>query len=1232
MILYSIQNQSTTIQQVSSAYFTISLVSSFSLSVDNADIQNFNPSQTLAIKAIILDNDNQITDINSFQFSWICILDDGQTECLDRNQKKLNYKQSSILQIDPSLLSFNSKYNFYVMSNRMNQPNTQQIAQASVSTVQIKLVIVTDMTLLVLVNYQDIIQIQLQYVIPYSLDTSQNIYIVILQHKSSQVTKKYQSISNQLSFVIQDLFPALDLTADNQFNLSFSVQDNNIGLSLYSSVYTTQLRQVPSGCQLSLSSQSSFTWSDLSVSNCNLQGQTTQYQFFYYSSLQKQTEEIESSGIIRNRKMLSPFTYDTQVKVNLPPGNNIVMVVTIGPNNLRANFTLTASFQNNNFSQIQYEQYLENQFQQAQALDQTRQIFYYQSISEAIQYYESKNLTYTPSDSIYQLKNKILQSLSDASWQNQDQQIYLLSTQINVLIKNTKIKIDIGTSQQYINDNIQSFSNIIQSISSTQLNSQLRQYYQEILSSTYQDYMQNENNINNWDSNNCQNVIQQTINVMEGIAQTMIINQQPFQVNTDGAQLVVDKLDYITLMSKYFNDNTAQPNSDQLSQNYYAFIQTWPTTHPLYRSELSDINKQYYSQATQDQLAYLQKTYPVMVPTILASKNTRRRQLSFFDPNLPNNFQLQFPTEDEKLSCIQRSKTGKWVYDSCKTTVNSINQKRCVVCSCSNPSPTSLITDVQQLFDNQNVKDLFSQSGFERIFHLNNWQEYAVIWTIIALNIFFIIILIIGNKYDKIDNNQNIKKQFLFYNSKKGQTINKGKENIFMQIKNMKIKTTDSYNQADQDQVIGKELHNEANQLQSKEINVIQTIQRETGQQDDIQKKEITSSKSVDQIDLNSHNNQIYINKSQTKNIRIDNNPNIEQLDKSKKSFDFVQTEEYENGNQQKIYNQQDLIKEKEKDFICYEEQDFSIKSSTIKTFKVEGQFQIQEKPQPHNQPLITIFTQNENDQSIFNMKETEGQELQNEFNFQPTPQPANKVEHNYLLSSNQIQLYENTQNQSNNLQNGTQTDQQSQKQVEQENKNHIQQYNSEQDQVQTIIFIEESSSQHQANQQVQTQAQIINSSQQKSLQKTELEIDKDEIKKRNFLKAKQKLQMYLDKESKVNAILISLAFNYKFSFWSQAQCGLSDCLKHSIYYNYTNSYYTSDNLYILVAISDKQVYDANMQIVSYFSTLILQDYIYGIGISTVMYLLNKKYINVIQKPMYLNMIGSTLLLSAFQE
>ncbi|KAL4473657.1 hypothetical protein ABPG74_022521 [Tetrahymena malaccensis] len=1396
---------------VNTVEFGVQYLSSFSLDVDKKSISNFFPSQSLIIKASLIDNDFQTTDISQFQFYWVCVSEDTQAKCKDRNQNIINLDSQLTLQINPYTLNLNGKFSIYILAKRQNQPNTQQIAVTSIDTGQTSFTVLTDMNSIQMINYQDIIFIELKYQTNLYTTNQTCTYKATILNSLNQAQKTYQSISNKLSFIIQDLFPSLDLTVQNSLSIQFSVYDSTINETLTSNSYTMQIRQPPTGCKLSLGSQSAFVTTTISVNSCNLNGQVTKYQFFYYSSLEQQAQEIQASGTIVNRRMLSIITENTKATVNLPPGNIIVMVVTIGPNNLRSNFTQTTTIQDNNFSSIEYEKYLQNQYNLAQQQPQKNdQIFNYQYFTNAVEYYESKNLNYTPSESINQLKNQIIQQLTDPSWQNEDNQVYLLSTQVSVRIKNSKIIISSNSSQEFVNANQKQIQNILQQISSSQLNNQQRQYYQETLASLGQDYMKNMNNLNNWEAANCQYATQQYNNIMQGIAQTMIVNQQPIQVITDGVSLLVDRVDYISLLSKYYNDNSIIPGESQSSQSYYVQIQNWPTTHPLYRNELSQINQQYFTESTQDQLNLLQKTYPIMIPNILED-GKRRRQLSTTNANLPGPFQLQFPTQDEKLQCTQRNLNGKWVSSSCKTSIKFINQKRIVNCSCQTPGPTSIITDITQLFDNKNIQDIFNGEGFMRIFHLSNWYEYAPIWTIIGLNVFFIVLLIIGNKQDKIDRSNDLKKAFIFYNSKLGQSSTNGQENLFMQIKNQRTtqnklsinpisqintqktqeqnedqeansnnnnkinleynkksiffegdnkiqsnnqvcqktpinsfksenlasinfilqqKQQDSQNDNEKQQLDNQTKVLSENKVIQNEIifeNASQVLQKKDPQNQDQEKNqndkqkifEESSNKNFKMAAQNVINQENKLN-SQNEILCIDLNANNE-VEKQKKqlkdslhfsqnSSDFQKIDERENYLQNSIKNLEFKIKKefKKDEFYIYEEQDYSIYSSNLdKKFEGEQQsdrFQFQITPE--NQGNIDTKTPNiENNQTpcidqsnndnnnnnpdIENTPQIEArtsqleaqaqqiqhidiqklfiqQEEENSDNFQPTPQPNSKAEHNFLLKDDQIVLEQQQTKQDENIlqiQNQDSKNQQQQQEFIKLNNN----------------YSDEEAMKITLDQKNENKENAQNLKEQKEIDKRR----QKEIEIRLFLNAKQKLQLYLQKETIIRAVFAYHMFFQTFIIYNNK---ISRVLRFTIYYNRLIWLLTINSVFgvklsviqvivlsivstiiiqivtsiltllyfqkklqifgvvvtslfllfcyysILVVISGQQPYDANIWIVSYFSTLFLSDYIYGLGISFAMFYLSKKYIEKIQNPLYLNILGSALLIQAFQE
>ncbi|KAL4479362.1 hypothetical protein ABPG73_019344 [Tetrahymena malaccensis] len=303
--------------------------------------------------------------------------------------------------------------------------------------------------------------------------------------------------------------------------------------------------------------------------------------------------------------------------------------------------------------------------------------------------------------------------------------------------------------------------------------------------------MLNANIINSWTPSDCQNIIQEASNTLGGISQIMNINEPQYVIDTVSSQLQTEKLDYATLMQKYFNQtNNSNASASQLSLNYHVHIQTYPTSSKLYRNELSDINQPYKKNATsQEMLSLLQKTYPIKIPSIMTDlKVSRARFLSLQEAQINSTMLIQFGqiSDEEKLKCIQRQNDGKWVSDNCKTIVQVINNQKQIFCSCNKPEKTSLIADIDQLFNNKNAQDIFNGNGAQRIMELSNWYKYASIWTIICLNLFLIIIMIVGHKLDKRDTHN-------FLNTKLGQVDqntntylsekNSKNQSLFMKIK-----------------------------------------------------------------------------------------------------------------------------------------------------------------------------------------------------------------------------------------------------------------------------------------------------------------------------------------------------------------------------------------------------------------------------------------------------------------
>ncbi|KAL4491247.1 hypothetical protein ABPG72_021633 [Tetrahymena utriculariae] len=794
---------------VNTKYFLFSYQSSFSLSIS----QQKPSSSQLRLVAQVKDNDSTTTDLSKFQAQWFCF-DNQQLPC-SQNGVQLVFNSGFIISLQNSYITPNSQYQFVVYVYRVNDQSACQQAVNIIQGPQVLLTYTVSNTQsnnVNLISSQENVTIRMNYVVNGSNQNSNIQYLITMTDLNSS-QKKIISNSSTIIFCVQDYFPVLSfsLFIPTYINLAFSVHDYNLDYDINGNPLSLQIRTPPLGCSITFGTTNQIIgFKDqvlIMTDNCQLNalnGPFT-YQYFFYQNANQIQLEIMNPSVIQ-RQQLSLMQIGTQITTTLPPGNLYIMVIVQDQYSVSANFTQTISVSNNNFSTSDYEQ---------------------------------TNSQYKPSDSINTLKNDLIQRLSDTSWQNVSQDAYLLSQQLKLVILQSKIQVSIQLSQNFKAQEEQAITNILQQISQadlSKLSTSQRIYYKQILTYLIQNFMLNVNNINSWTPSDCQNIIQQTSNALGGISQVMMLNEPELIFNTISSQLQAEKLDYTTLMQKYFNTtNNSNATASQLSLNYHIHIQTYPTDSQLYRNELSDFNTPYNQNATsQETLSLLQKTYPIIIPSIMTDqKLSKARFLSLQEGQINSPILIQFGqiSDEEKLKCIQRSTSGKWVSNSCKAIVQIVNNKRQIICSCNKPDVTSIIADIDQLFDNQNIKDIFSGSGIERLLHLDGWYKYAPIWTIIGLNIFLIIIIIIGFKLDKRDNHYILKKVFLLkkyrqvdsYKNSFVSEKNSNNYNLFIQIKS-KYKTGSPSQQGTpkNQQVKTEQKEQEKNQINIKKSQFVQ--------------------------------------------------------------------------------------------------------------------------------------------------------------------------------------------------------------------------------------------------------------------------------------------------------------------------------------------------------------------------------------------------------------------------
>ncbi|KAL4446933.1 hypothetical protein ABPG74_014905 [Tetrahymena malaccensis] len=1247
-------------------YFYFQYQSNFVVSIiQSSPITDFNPSSPLTLNAQVLDSNYAQTDLSQFTIQWIC-LDSNNQPC---QQSGVPAVLSSGYQLDlpKNLLSLNNNYNIYAIATRNSDFSNTQKASISVSTLSAQLLYViqnqqTPSTLTV--SLQETIIVYIKYTLN---NTLSNYSVNIMQDQNTMRT--LQSNSSAISFSIQDLYPNLSFSMNSPTTLivQFQAMDNMLQQQVSSGKLNVQIRTPPQSCSLGFNGANNMIGfkSQVQVFAINCQFDTNYqpytYQYFYYQNNTQLKQEILNPQIV-NRQEISLVQTSSQINTFFPPGNITLIVVIQGIQSVQTNHTQQLEVKEDNFDQSTYETFLQSQYTQAkQQQDQKQELINYQMISLAIQYYETKQPQYSPPDNINTLKNDIISRLYDASWSKLSQDVILLAQKIISQISKSKIKMSVDLAKTSKAQNEQIINDVTLQISNDQsdMTTSQKSYYQQVLSNTLQNFVSNVNSINSWTAQDCQNMIQQTTKSLDGISQTMAINQAPIIIQTIESVLTVEKLDYTNLLQKYFKGSSStQASGDKANAGYYVQMQTYPTSSHVYRDELSQINQQYTKNTTsQEILNLLKKTYPVKIPSIKSDRKlSRRRFLSIYPAQLDIPMEIHFGqvTAEEKLKCIQRSQSGQWVSNSCSASVQIIDNQRQISCSCKTPDATSLIADIEQLFDNQNIKDIFNGDGIERLIHLSDWYKYAPIWTIIGLNIFLVIIIIIGCKLDKRDKLNIANKKYQITKIEEIEQIKKSKsylkddikksQNLFIIIKN--------------------------NEKITEKLNQLETLKQSIYQEPNLNEKQ-------ENQQLKENGNQIILTQQQFSNFQIENDQMINTVSREDKD---CQQNQYLSELEKKsnFENKQQDGNTKSQNTITSQGNIKILEGETDKITPINQQY-IQ-NPQPDDKEphiYIDIDSIKLDSLQVNNCQGEVGTNQESLKNLVNNESPQN----NQMLveSQNQIESkrgYQSDQNQSFNLKQASSIQEQFEKDQNQQQSNNdgifeqLQQQNTFQNQ-----------------QEGQTQQNILlndESIQQKNKSKKNLKKQlKEEEEKLKLQKAKEKLDEYLKLESWIKGVFAFHIFLSTFTIYDQ---NFSRAIRFIIYYNKMvwllalNSVFgvnlsvvqiivlsiTSTIILlivttiitallskqklkiiglvitflfllfcyysILVVISGQNPQQANIWIGSYFLTLFINEYLIGIPICYLMYYTAKKVVKKVENPIILQIIGTGLLIEALKN
>ncbi|EWS74209.1 transmembrane protein, putative (macronuclear) [Tetrahymena thermophila SB210] len=744
--------------------------------------------------------------------SWICS-DENNQPCINIHQQPLYIdQQGNKMKLNKNQLLLNTDYFFFYQFESKKYQFSYQFQKFSVNTGQTYAYATIQGQQGDIINIQDFINIIIYIHTDFPYQIEQALYKLTLIQNGLE--KTLTSVTNQFSFQIQDYFPNPDFSQNpTTLSISYSVYDYLFQQTIFIQDLSKQFIlkiSPPDLINIKIQNQMYVAFKDMVQIEC-LAINSKIIQFFYYNSAEDREFELQNP-YQTTRKLLSLDQIDYHVKTYLPSGDIVIMALGFDEQkNQYTNVTYALNVNDNHFSQQQYVQFIEEQYNLALSYQQLAQfkeeILLYQNIIETIEQFEKRDQILN--QVLAQIKQNILERLSKSVWQYKIDQIFNLSGEITLRIIRTQIQLDSNLFNLILSqteNRIQQLYSSVQNLQS-QINTKIRFQYQESFRITIQTYMELVKISGNSYLINEERITQNTFSAIYGMSLLLHTNQSPVNLLTSTALIQAEKFDDVLFMSNYQWQSTINQDSFLNLNQFYVLTQCWPNNTFLYRDELKQFNKKYLAYADESTLPLLLITYTVKIPKVIKSKRPINQdkkgrfleETNSFDQ--PNNFIISFTnvTQNQQLQCIQRNSQGKWVNSSCKTSVVMKNNQWQIQCICQTPDVTSIIADAEALLQNDNLSEIFSQSGLSGLSKLKNWYKYVVIWTIILLNIFYICLACIAKKFDKRDRvklsnlqQQTEDQQKLFYqDAKKKQKIFifiKARKSTLLQLQNCQEK------------------------------------------------------------------------------------------------------------------------------------------------------------------------------------------------------------------------------------------------------------------------------------------------------------------------------------------------------------------------------------------------------------------------------------------------------------
>ncbi|KAL4454265.1 hypothetical protein ABPG74_012222 [Tetrahymena malaccensis] len=716
----------------------------------------------------------QSQDPSQSTYLWSCIdLNSNQT-CLDSWSNLITFPQTQSITINPEVFDFGGSYQITLTGGYQSTQDSG-----------IDVVIYRTKPATISAQYDQSYDFQQlnpsltqKFLLQYS-DSS----ILLSSNLTNSYTKTFQNqtiyfpqqrettIYSQINYLLPDQI----LASSFIFYYRFFAFDQHNQTVAYSKRYYFQTANPPQGCQINFltpitGQEVAFVnLISLSIDNCQSSDNSQLlYQFLYYNSAQLINQEEVQPDILY-RQYLNKFSSNNTISTYLPPGNLVFVVLVQDKNGVQAQFQQTITILQNDFGEQQHENFITQMNQQAQNYrdqqEYENELCTFGIVVECIHNFESSNPDIVPTPLInnfkQNMKNQLLilpNLIPDDIFSQSLQEFNFRCLQNLYLTKNSP---DYQNLPQRIEDVQSLVTQITQQIQQLNLTQDLRETYkrsmlilcnitgqtiQMLTSSVYSSpsFQWSQDRINNF------------LTIQDAMSFVLQNNQKRISWDMPDALIQAQRVDEFNLFKNYLDyDQKLYDQKDfNLNKIYYSQMQYWKTNIYSFDQEFIGQYYSYLAFTNSQNLKYaLQQVYPAIYPNITLISSNKRHLQQQLTLNQTALIKMQFTNlqGNNKVNCIQRSEDNKWTKSTCITKTTNQGDSFSVTCSCSQAHYTSLVADVEALFDNQNLENIFSQQGLKSIINMNNWYEYACIYIIILLNILMVVSIIFGIKLDKIN-------------------------------------------------------------------------------------------------------------------------------------------------------------------------------------------------------------------------------------------------------------------------------------------------------------------------------------------------------------------------------------------------------------------------------------------------------------------------------------------------